>query len=262
MKKTVSFLIIVFLMASVRSQTVERVAVKGVILTTNTDIEGITVFNTSSNKGTVTNNKGEFNIAVALNDRIEVSALQFEPVVITIDDTVISSKELKIFLREHINNLDAVLLTFGLSGYLLQDIKNIKPPPSIDMDFGNMDAYMLSVDNAVDNQVIEDALNSVVNKNQLYNGVNFVEIFKLFSKHKKRAKNDDALQYELEQKELIDVYSQKYISERFHVPQDSVGAFVEFLKSNGMTQELLKPEHEMQLIEFVTEQSKLFLKKE
>lgn len=247
---------------SIWSQTNERINVKGIILSNNNDIEGVTVFNASSNKGTITNDKGEFVIEVALNDRIEVSALQYESVTITIDEPVIKSKKLNIYLRDHINNLDAVLLTYGLSGNLLVDIKNIKPPPSINIDFGNMNAYQFKVDKALDNKVIADALNSVVNKGQLYNGVDFNKISKLIFKSKKTGTSKNEISQEQKPKELTDLYSQKGISKNFNIPLDSIGSFIHFLEVKGIPQELLKDENEMQRIEFLMEQSKLFLKKE
>lgn len=249
-------------MASVRSQTIERVVVEGIVFANNNDVEGVTVFNTSSNTGTVTNNNGEFTIEVALNDRIEVSALQYEPVVVTVDESVIKSKELKIYLREHINNLDAVLLTYGLSGNLHEDIEKVKPPPSITIDFGNMDAYMFDVDNAFDNKVIEDALNSTMYKGQLYNGVNLKEVFKLFFKSKRRKPIKNDMLHKQKPTKLTDVYSNTVISEICNIPLESVEPFLAYLDEKGIAQELLKNGNELQLIEFLLKQSELFLKME
>ena len=63
---------------TVYAQDFKRIEVHGKIIVESNDVYGITIFNTSSNKGTITNDKGEFKLAVRLNDVIEVSALQFQ----------------------------------------------------------------------------------------------------------------------------------------------------------------------------------------
>src|SRR5210317_804488 len=91
MKKQLLFLVFIFTISSVWSQTNQRIDISGIILSENQDIEGVTIFNTSSNQGTITNEEGEFNIKVSLNDRIEISALQFNQITLTVNEEVISS---------------------------------------------------------------------------------------------------------------------------------------------------------------------------
>ena len=60
------------------SQDFQRLNVDGKIIVESSDLGGITVFNASSNSGTITDDAGAFTLAVRLNDIIEVSALQFQ----------------------------------------------------------------------------------------------------------------------------------------------------------------------------------------
>ena len=78
-----------FLSLLLNSQSVSRVEVKGVILSKSNDVEAVTIFNKSSNEGTITNFNGEFIIKVAKNDVIEISALQFQTVNLTIDADIV-----------------------------------------------------------------------------------------------------------------------------------------------------------------------------
>ena len=85
------------------AQDSTRVAVKGKIIVDTPDIEGVTVFNISSNKGTITDEKGEFTLQVMLNDKVEVSALQFKDFSLTVTESIIKNKQMTIifvFIKE------------------------------------------------------------------------------------------------------------------------------------------------------------------
>jgi Zn/Cd-binding protein ZinT len=60
------------------AQDVDRITINGKIIVSTEDKEGVAVYNTSSNKGTITDEAGYFTFSVALNDVIEFSALQFK----------------------------------------------------------------------------------------------------------------------------------------------------------------------------------------
>lgn len=259
-KKLILFLLVTFFVTTFWGQDVQRIEISGIILSENQDVEGVTVFNTSSNTGTITNYKGEFVIKASLNDRIEISALQFNAMSVVFDEDVIKTKSLKIYLVEQINQLDAVVLSSGLSGNIADDIKNVKIIPVIELDMGNMNmTYEYNDDRVFDNQAIGDAYNATVNKGQYYNGFNLGEIFKLFINPKKRTTKIDQFNQEPQQKVLVDMYSHEYLSKTFHIPFQKVDAFTAFLEEKGIKNELLNKENEMQLIEFLIQQRTLFL---
>ncbi|WP_165605792.1 carboxypeptidase-like regulatory domain-containing protein [Flavivirga aquatica] len=256
-------MILVFLSSSINSQTINRVEVNGVILADNNDVEAVTIFNSSSNKGTITNSKGLFKIAVSLNDIIEVSALQFQTVSIIIDADVLKSKELKIHLVEQINKLDAVTLSSGLTGNMGADIQNVKTVKPITINMGNMSAdFEYYNDKAFDSKVTKDHLKSIKNPDDRDYLPDLVKIVKLFVKKKKnRPSKKDKLADKLEKQALIlDVYTDKYISENFNIPLVDVVDFVRFIEKKGVKSEFLMPENEIQLVEFLIKQSQSFLK--
>ena len=162
MKQILPLILLIFSNALLLSQNTERLEVKGVILSDNNDVENVTIYNTSSNKGTITDNKGAFVIKVALNDIIEISALQFQTVSITIDVETIKSKQLKIHLVEQVNQLDAVLLSSGLTGNIETDILDVKVVKPITIDMGNMDIdFEYNDDKAFDASVTQNHLKSI-----------------------------------------------------------------------------------------------------
>ena len=63
-------------------------------------------------------------------------------------------------------------------------------------------------------------------------------------------------------KELFEVYSHKEIGEIFNIPKDSENAFIAFIESKEINQELFKIENEVKLIEYLIEQRKLFIEGE
>ncbi len=247
---------------SLMSQTIERIEVNGIILAENEDVENVTIYNTSSNKGTITNKKGEFVIKVGVNDIVEVSALQFNAVKITITKDVLTTKRLKIYLTEHINQLDAVLLSSGLTGNLVTDIDDAEELPALELDLGNMNALEFfddKVHSIMMLLVIELNRAGIVNKGGLYNGIDFARIFGL-NKLLRKKKNESKPPKAGKEKDLLDVYSHKYISDTFNIPIEKVELFIAFIDKNGMNFELLEDENEVYLIDFLIKQSKAFLK--
>ena len=251
-------MVFTFSLSFLWSQTNQRIKIRGIILSENQEVENVTVFNTSSNKGTVTNNKGEFVLNATLNDRIEISAIQFKPTVIVIDEAIIKAKTMKIYLIEQINQLDAVMLSIGLSGNLTADISKINNPSKFIIDIGDVGA-LKQVDKYFNNSQILSPLNPEVKKGQLYNGLNVGEVFKLIFKPKNKSTN--TTEEKLKTLKLEHVYSPTMIEKMFNLPKEQVVDFIDFLESNEIDHELCKPENELQLMNYLLEQRKLFLKK-
>lgn len=264
MGRALHFILFTLLSFSIYGQTVNRVEVHGVLLSNNNDVEAVTVFNKSSNKGTITNNKGEFKLKVALNDIIEISALQFQTVSVTIDEAIIESKQLKIQLVEEVNQLDAVTLSSGLTGNIETDVANVKTVKPIIIDMGNMDVdFEYNDDKAFDNSVISDHFTSITEPDARKYLPNIGAILGLIFKSKKdlKIKKDIFVGHKYEKpKDLLSVFSLKDIQEQFKIPEEKVHLFIAFVENKGVRSELLEPENELLLIEFLVQQKELFLK--
>lgn len=245
------------------AQSVNRIEVKGILLSSNNDVEAVTIFNKSSSTGTITDIDGKFKLNVALNDVIEISALQFQTVTVTIDDEIITSKALKIQLIEKVNQLDAVTLSSGLTGNIETDIANVKTVKSMRIDMGNMDVdFEYNDDKAFDNSVVSDHYISITDPNARKYMPNLLKIVGLLFKNKKRrkTKKDSFVEYEYEKpKSLIDVYTLNDIEQQFNIPEEELPQFIAFIENKGIPKELFEPESKFYLIEFLVKQSKLFL---
>ena len=150
MKKRL-FILFTFCTLFSYAQDIERITVKGKIVVLSEDKEGVTVYNSSSNKGTTTDVNGDFTLNVALNDIVEFGALQFKDFSVIISDKIISSKQMTVILVEEVNKLDeVVLLPYGLTGNLNADLDNVRTYNS------NLDAIYFGLDHIEDFEFTAD----------------------------------------------------------------------------------------------------------
>lgn len=259
MKQKLLLLFFILSTLFINGQSIDRVEVKGIILSNTNDVEAVTIFNKSSNRGTITDENGDFVIKVALHDVIEISALQFQVVTITIDESVIKTKALKIQLVEQVNQLDAVTLSSGLTGNLETDIENVKMVKLTPIDLGNMDAFALEEDIRLDKSVIQNHLTSTINPDARGYLPDLVKIVGLLLPKRKKSENQSLTQpQENTVHEILEVYDQNEIQQTFNIPSENIQEFIVYI-DNKINPEFFKPANEIQLIAFLFEQSKLFL---
>lgn len=241
------------------SQDIKRIEIFGKIVVDSVDVEGVTIHNISSNKGTITNADGHFSIEAALNDRVEVSALQFQKFIIIISEEIIDSKIMTVFLVERINKLDEIIiLPYGLSGNLSVDIESVKTfNPDLDaLYFGiqNSDKYEFTDDYK------SEVVNSAMQKGYYYNGVDFVKIMGLLVKPIFNSKKKDKLINSNSYQGLCDIHSLSYLEKNLDLSEDNVQEFVYYVEEKGFDLKLMEEGNELQFLEFLIDQSIEFKK--
>lgn len=262
MKKLLLLVSILIATQAITAQNIGRILVKGNIVVVNTnEIEGVTVYNTSANEGTVTDKKGYFELEVGLLDEVEFHSLQFETIKIKIDEEVIKSKQLTVFLVEHVNRLnEVVIFPYGLTGVLHEDLDKIKTfspdLTSINMAFGDISAYEFSDDyhSKVDN--------TLGRSGEFYNGADLVKITNWLIKPLFKGKKDKRTKEIKEAQEdygIRGVYSQNFIAENFDIPGDQVDDFIDYVDQQGVDPELYNSGRELDLLEHLSQESKVFL---
>ena len=249
------------------AQEVERKLINGKIIVSTDDKEGVTVYNTSSNKGTVTDEDGYFSINVALNDVIEFGALQFKDFTVSITQQILTSKRLTVILVEEVNKLDeVVLLPFDLTGNLNADLENVRTyNVSLDEVYFGLDHitdFEFSADykTRADNLAVSEYNPSVENMLNIVNLASFLvsQISDIDSKNP----NSDKVKAlkKTPFKEALDKYSINYIHTNFNIPLDQVELFMDYVEEEGVDKKLLAKDKELQFLERITELSKSFLK--
>lgn len=247
-----------------KAQDVQRVLINGKIIVDSDDKEGITIFNSSSNKGTITNERGEFSIYAALNDVLEFSALQFKDFVVTIDKNVIASHQITVILVEDVNKLDEVIiLPFNLTGNLTVDSERVKTFNP------NMDAIYFGIKNYDEFDFSDDyktrAENTAMHSQSqtMEYGLNVVNVVGLLLKPLFKSNNNNKSNTATSEYQAIypfkTYYSNEFVNEYFNIPLEKVDEFVLYLESNGLDYSLLKQGKEIEFLEFVNQKSKLYL---
>ncbi len=246
------------------SQTYQRIEVDGKIIVEGNDVEGITVFNTSSNKGVVTNENGEFKIEVGLNDFIEFRALQYQNFDLQVTQAIIDSKRMRVFLIEEINKLDEILvLTKGLSGDLGTDVQTVKTfNPKLDaLYFGikRSDQYEFSDDyrSAIQNEALHSQSQTMVN------GLNIVNVVDQLLLPLFRSEVKDKEAYGIPEVPVTSIkyyFGSEFIIDNFNIPEHRVEEFIRFVEDDeDFDYSLLKYGKELEFLEVLFQKSKVFL---
>lgn len=238
----------------------DRIEINGIIYVDRNDKEGVTVFNSSSGKGTVTDKDGKFTIAVTINDRVEFSALQFEDFVVVITQQMIDSKEISVFLIEQINKLDEVLiLPHDLTGNLAFDTSNIKlMNPNLDalyFGLGNLDEFEFTDDH------LSEIENIALNENRIVNGIDVLNVFgQLLIPIFKSKKSKEEFVPTYKKKGILEVYTKDYITQMLSIKKEDIVEFIYYVEENNFDNSLLDSNKELEFITYMKQQEKKFLK--
>ena len=101
--------------------------------------------------------------------------------------------------------------------------------------------------------------NEILRKNQLYEGVDFVNIFKLMYKSLRKKKVDKGDEFTYAPSDVIrQLYSDAFFTTHLNIPPDEIGLFLEYIDGRLQTKYLLKKENEFQLMDFLIKQSEKF----
>tara|TARA_R110001632_G_scaffold179993_4_gene299982 strand:+ start:204 stop:1004 length:801 start_codon:yes stop_codon:yes gene_type:complete len=262
MKKAL-LLFIFCISLSVASQEIKREIIKGKIIVEGSDIEGITIFNTSSKKGSVTNLNGEFTIAVALNDFLEIRALEYQDFDVKINEDILQSKRITIFLIEEINKLEEVVINSKrLTGNLKLDVNSAKKfNQKLNVVYFGMkskESKSFSDDNirqkkslGVNQQVLTmvNGLNVVKVVDQL-----LIPLFRSEVKDKKAAGIP-----EVPVKSIKYYLGSNFLVENFNIPEHRVEEFIRYVEDETFDFDLLNYGHEIEFLELLSQKSKTFL---
>lgn len=247
------------------SQTVNRVEVAGKIIVEGSDLSGITIYNKTAKTGTITNDYGEFKLQVALNDIIEVSALQYEDLNFEINEAILKSKRLKLFLIEEINKLEEVVVSNNsLTGNLTVDLKEAEPFNP------KLDALYFGVKHNMEHEFKPDNKSAVENLGQNYqqqrmiNGLNVVNVvdqllLPLFRSSVPDKKKAGVPEVPIES--IKHYFGAQFLMDNFNIPEHRTQEFIQFVEKDNFDFTLLNYGKEMEFLELLNQKSIEFLNK-
>ncbi|WP_194765768.1 carboxypeptidase-like regulatory domain-containing protein [Tamlana sp. I1] len=265
MKKILLF-VVVLASLHVYAQDVKRVLVQGRIIVEGNDISGITVYNKSAKDGTVTNDLGEFEMPVTLNDTIEVSALQYQNISFQVNDAIMASKRMHVFLIEEINKLEEVVVeTKHLTGNLAVDVEEAETFNP------KLDALYFGIKHNMEHEFTADNKSGVSNLGMNYqqqhmiNGLNIVNVvdqlllplFRSSVVDKKKAGVPD-----VPIESVKHYFGSDFLVTNFNIPEHRVHEFIQYVEADDFDFTLLNYGKEMEFLELLNKKSIAFLKGE
>jgi len=240
------------------AQITSRVMVKGKInAPIGDDVEGVVIYNLTTKKGTITNNKGIFKINVGVNDKVEVIAMQYQKFVVLIDKGVVDTKSLNIFLNESVNFLDEVIVRpYDLLGNVSIDVKKINVTESGLNEVSQLTSARI---NDTDYDWTADELSELENKvfleDRMMYGLNFVNLFKAVFKNNKKSKTKVVADIDVK---VRNMYNDEFFKTNLALEMDQINDFIFFAEENGLDRSYLEEGNELNLIEFLVSQSKIY----
>ncbi|MFH6768002.1 carboxypeptidase-like regulatory domain-containing protein [Gaetbulibacter aquiaggeris] len=248
------------------SQDLKPIDVKGKIIVEGGDLLGISIINKSLNKQAITNENGEFILAVKLNDSIEVSAIQFQSISFQINEEILQSKNVKIFLIEEINRLDEIFITGSrLSKSLEVQINHTGHfnPKLNSMYFGVLNNNNQSQSDIDYNSGVS---NSLMNseRQRMINGLNMVNVvdqllLPLFRSEVKNKKEIGIPEVPIESIKYY--FGSEFLIDNFNIPEHRVEEFIRYVESDNFDFSLLNYGKEMEFLELIYHKSLEFSKK-
>ena len=250
------FLSCLFLFVSFSVSAQKRVMITGNISPpVGESPEGISVVNRTAKTATIANDTGNFTIPVATGDTLHFSAIQFQDFSVVVDDGVVENRQLKVFMSESVTELPEVVVTpYDLSGNVRVDVKII---PVVEADLPTQSAAEINPYNHVFRpDSLVSPQNAAMRSAMIYSGAGLANIFRnIFTSLDVTTTvgGDDDID-----EQVLQLYEDDFFNEQLNISEENIHEFIFFAEDNGLTPEMLEPENEMDLIEFLVAQSQKY----
>ena len=249
------------------AQTINRVEIKGNIkVPADSDPEGISIFNKNSSFGSVSSEKGNFVIHVKEGDSLYFSAVQYDDLLVVIDEEMLENGSLNVEIKQGINELAEVIVRpHNLSGNLEGDLENIEV---VKLDLPAMSAMSV---NEYEWEWRADKQTGVVNAasgedRMPKDGFNFVKVASLLidylipdipKKEKASQPRSQIGQIQIE-RQIRARFDNAFFADVLELNPEEIGDFIIYAQSEAFDADLLKKEREIDLIQFLVERREEF----
>jgi hypothetical protein len=243
MKKIYTFLLLLLTTCTMLAQEDGRVLLRGTVLYRSSNVPNENVVNITTEKATVTNENGEFEIFVKEGDELVFSAVNYRIEAVIIDKEILKNRRLVVEVTEKVTELAEVVVSPENEEAFLklkeEEFKEVN--------------YEQDASTEVTNAALPQSVTG------MQYGLNFVNIFKAIFKSNKE--KDIPSERQIKVSEVLrQVYEDDFFVKDLKVPSDRIEAFLSYLDTQMPASSLLKKDNEFELIEFLVNQSKEFLK--
>ena len=199
------------------------------------------VVNNTTQEATITNEDGEFEIKVKLNDRLIFSSVQYQIRSLVINKEILQKSRIVIDVNEKVRELDEVVVGPENTEKFL-DLK--------EEEFKKID-YSFDKSTKIENQILKAG--------RFNNGLNFISLYKAIAKSNSKEVKPTSFSYK--PSNLIrEVYDDNFFITNLGIPKENISEFLLFCDEKFPSKFLLKKSNEFQLIDFLVKQSDKFRK--
>lgn len=224
------------------------VILKGTVSNAKNDVSNVLIVNLNTQQSTITDTFGLFSIEVRLKDSLRISAVQYLPKEIIINESYLNSSFVTIHLIENIIDLKEVTVTpYNLTGELDRDIDRLDIKPTITsytLELQNADVTKMSQSE----RLLQEAdrgkyvkLATTDEYGKVFEILGYAALTVVINTHKianrvsgrtksleEMVERDEKKQLE---KEIIDKFSKQTMSENFKIPVSYIDGFLTYCLS-------------------------------
>ena len=237
MDKIVIFILLSFSFVAFSQE--KRVILRGKLMYRNSNVIAANVINNSNQNNTITDTNGEFEILAGVGDEIIFSSVEFKIRTVKITEEIMKKNRLVVEVNERVNFLDEIVISPENTEKFL-DLK--------EEEFKKVD-YIDDKSTAVENEIIR--------QNQLYRGINIVNVAKLLAKVLRESKIEEEIKL-TPSKALPLVFDKNFFMRDLGLKNFEIITFLELMDKKQEIKNLLKKNKEFELIEYLFNESKKF----
>ena len=243
MKKLLFLLPVILFITVGYAQTDVRRPLRGQVMYRNVPVPNENVINTTAERATITNEKGEFLINVKEGDELVFTAVNYQIEILKVSAEMLVKNRLVVEVNEKVTELDEVTVS----------PENQKKFLQLQNEEFKQYAYETDATGEVQNIALDPTVRG------MQDGLNFENIFKALFLSKN--KDNGEARTPLKVSEVFrQVYDDDFFVQDLQLPQDKIDAFLLYCDDQLPTQSLLRKDNEFQLIDFLVTQSMEFRK--
>lgn len=237
-----------FISTIMLAQDAERKILRGAVIYRNVEATGVNIVNNTTSKGTVTNQKGEFEILVKKDDILIFSSVQYTIREIVITDKIINNNRLVVEVKEKIEELDEVVISPENREKFL-DFQEKEITKYKDYQFAD-DRY---------SEVKNEALGQTNFQGANILGLVGMLVSSLFKGKKKNREKEKSIYERTSFNEIRYRYKDEFFTKNLGIPEDKISAFLYHCDDQLPSEDIFLKKNEFLMIDFMVKQSKVYL---
>ena len=211
----------------------------------NSNVISANVVNNTSRQATITDDEGEFEMLVKLNDRLVFSSVQYQIRSVIVNKEILQKSRLIIDVNEKVTVLDEVVV----------GPENTKKFLDLKEEEFKRTYYNFDKSSKVENQILKAGT--------FNNGLNFINLYKMIAKSSSKSGEIDKQLSNVNYKPsnlIREVYDDAFFVKNLGLKKQNISEFLLFCDDKFPSKFLFKKSNEFQLLDFLIKQSDKFKK--